>query len=139
MLHERLLETISKHVELLNNALKRGINWDDTLELYAILHALQIHAQAVIDYLLHTCSILNITVETPITCITELERRKLLTEKEANTLKRLVRFRNIVVHEYGAIDIDKVRKVINERGYYNVLLTIYKIHEYLRNNKILDP
>ncbi|MEM1598214.1 MAG: hypothetical protein QXP31_06475 [Pyrobaculum sp.] len=35
---------------MLEGAKARGINWDD---VYAVLHALQIHTQSVIDYLLH--------------------------------------------------------------------------------------
>ncbi len=55
-----------------------------------------------IDYLLHICATFKIPVETPIRCIEELAGRDIITLGEAEELKRLVRFRNLVVHEYGS-------------------------------------
>jgi uncharacterized protein YutE (UPF0331/DUF86 family) len=60
MLHKRILELIALHTDLLERIRGEEIKWDDILELYAVLHTLQIHAQAVIDYLLHTCAITGI-------------------------------------------------------------------------------
>ncbi|AEA13177.1 hypothetical protein TUZN_1715 [Thermoproteus uzoniensis 768-20] len=73
MLHDRLIEVVA-HVKLLDEAVERGAALDDVFELYGVLHALQIHAQAAIDYLLHTCSILGRSVETPLRCVDALHR-----------------------------------------------------------------
>ncbi|WP_258870221.1 hypothetical protein [Pyrobaculum aerophilum] len=54
-----LIEIIVAHTELLDRALRSGVNLDDVFELYAVIHALQIHAQASIDYLLYTCAVLK--------------------------------------------------------------------------------
>lgn len=105
----KLLETIAAHVELLDEAARRYVDWGDTLSLYAVLHAL--HAQAVIDYLLHACSLLGASVETPMTCVQALQQRGLLECDEADMLRRLIRFRNIVVHQYGSIDVERVKRV----------------------------
>ena len=139
MLLERLLETIARHVEILDEARRRGIDWSDTLSFYAILHALQVHAQAVIDYPLHTCSLLGESVETPISCIGRLERRKLLDAESASVLRRLVRFRNIVVHEYSSIDVGRVRRVVEGRGYHRVLEIIHRLHSRLAREGRADP
>ncbi|MEB3778635.1 MAG: DUF86 domain-containing protein [Desulfurococcales archaeon] len=139
MLHRKLLETISSHVELLDSAKRRGIDWSDTLQVYAVLHALQVHAQAVIDYLLHTCAILGISVETPMQCIYMLRQKKILSDDNADQLKRLVRFRNIVVHEYGVIDIDKVKRILENRGYHQAMQIIQNIHQQLQDKQLLDP
>ena len=80
------------------------------MSLYAGLHAL--HAQAVIDYLLRACSLLGTSVETPMTCVQALQQRGLLECDEADTLRRLIRFRNIVVHQYGSIDVERVKRVV---------------------------
>ena len=139
MLLERLLETIARHVEILDEAVRRGIDWSDTLSLYAVLHALQVHAQATIDYLLHACSSLGESIETPISCITVLERRGLLDGEAADILRRLVRFRNIVVHEYGRIDVERVKRIVESRGYTRVLEIIRALHERLREEGVTDP
>ncbi len=109
MLHNRLLEVIAVHTELLDKMRSRGIHWDDVIDLYAVLHALQVHAQAIIDYLLHTCALVGISAETPIHYIDELSRSNMISRGDVDLLKRIVRFRNIVVHEYGAIDMERVR------------------------------
>lgn len=139
MIHERLLEHISRHIDILDDAMRRGIDWSDILQVYSVLHALQIHAQAIIDYLLHTCATLKIPVETPITCVEELEKKGFLGAHEARDLKRLVRFRNLIVHEYSSIDLERVKKVVYTRGYRRVFEVILKLHERLEKEKLLDP
>ncbi|MDK6028929.1 hypothetical protein QPL79_06095 [Ignisphaera sp. 4213-co] len=62
MLHKRLLEIIAVHTDLLEKIRERKVDWDNILELYSVLHTLQIHAQAIIDYLLHTCAIIGVLV-----------------------------------------------------------------------------
>ena len=64
-----------------------------------------------------TCSILRISSETPIHCIYELERIGLIKEDDADLLRKLVRFRNIVVHVYGSIDVRRVMNIIDSQGY----------------------
>jgi len=59
MLHERLLEIVARYVELLDRVREEEMDFDDVLKFYAVLHALQIHAQAAADYLLHTCAVLG--------------------------------------------------------------------------------
>lgn len=89
---------------------------DDVFELYAVIHALQIHAQASIDYLLYTCAVLKKGVETPLRCVDELVREGLIKEEEGDTLRRMIRFRDIVVHRYGDIDVEKVRRFSKPAG-----------------------
>ena len=137
-IHERLLEIIARHVDIIDSFRKRGIDWNDIFHLYAVLHALQIHAQSVIDFLLHTCALLKIPVETPIRCIDELEREGLITRDESDMLRRLVRFRNIVVHGYSQIDVDRVRRVVEEQGYRKVLNIVARLVDKLRQRGILN-
>ncbi len=139
MLHEKLLEKIYEHVALLDEARKRRLHMGDMLGLYAVLHALQVHAQAVIDYLLHTCAVLGVSVETPIRCTQRLEEEGLLEAEEAALLRRLVRFRNLVVHEYGSIDVERVRRIMEARGYLDAAEAVRQLHERLRARGLLDP
>jgi uncharacterized protein YutE (UPF0331/DUF86 family) len=138
MLHERLLEIIASHVKLLDEA-RRRVDWSDTLSFYGILYALQVHAQAIIDYLLHTCAILGVSAETPFRCTEELQRASILAPEEALMLRRLIRFRNIVVHEYGSIDVNRVKQIVERRGYREALKVILKVHGRLRERGLLDP
>ncbi len=139
MLHEKLLETIISHSNIIDEAVKRGIDWSDTLQLYAVIHTLQIHAQAVIDYILHTCSILGVGVETPILCIAELRRRGLVSSEEEELLKRLVRFRNIVVHGYTTVDVNRVKAIVESKGYWSATRIVSKIQAELEKRNLLDP
>jgi len=136
MLHERLLEIVARHVELLDRVREEGVDFGDVLKFYAVLHALQIHAQAAADYLLHTCAVLGISAETPISCITHLLNRGLISAEETDVLRRMVRFRNIIVHGYSAVDPDKV---IESRGYFRVLSIISRLHSLLKAEGLLDP
>jgi len=51
----------------------------------------------------------------------------------------MVRFRNIIVHGYSAVDSDKVVKVIESRGYFRVLSIISKLHSLLKAEGLLGP
>jgi len=139
MLHDRLIEAVAAHVKLLDEAVDRGVALDNVFELYGVLHALQIHAQAAMDYLLHTCSILGRSVETPLRCVDVLHREGLLGEQDARLLKKMIRFRNIVVHQYGAIDVEKVEKILASRGYREVLRILTTLHTKLKERGAADP
>ncbi len=139
MLHEKLLEDIARHVSMLDEVALTGIDWSRWQSVYAVLHALQIHAQATINYLLHTCALLMCTCETPMRCVDCLQRKGFITEDEANVLKRMIRFRNILVHEYGSIDPKRVEKTLRERGYAKVFEIVKKIHGILEAEGLLDP
>ncbi|WP_414633180.1 hypothetical protein [Caldivirga sp. UBA161] len=50
-----------------------------------------------------------------------------------------MRFRNIIVHEYGAVDTERVRIIIESRGYGIALGIIRGLHNKLRGMGIIDP
>ena len=139
MIHERLLEQILRHTSMLDEVLERGIDWADTLQVYSVLHAPQIHAQATIDYLLHTCAAIGASAETPIRCIEELEQRNIIAPGRAEELKRLVRFRNLIVHGYAPIDLERVKKVFHGRGYRRITEYVLDLHKRLEAEGTLDP
>mgnify|MGYP001626278879 CR=1 FL=1 len=139
MLHKRLLELVAAHTDFLEKIRERRVNWNDVFELYAVLHALQVHAQAVIDYLLHACAAVGISSETPIRCVEELKRRGLIQAEDAEFLKRVVRFRNVLVHEYTSIDVERVKKAMETRGYVRVLDIVRELHKKLEERGLLDP
>ena len=79
------------------------------------------------------------TCETPISCVECLKNNALIMDDEANLLKKMIRFRNILVHEYGSIDIERVKNILKERGYVKVLEMVKKIHEVLKTRGLIDP
>jgi len=109
------------------------------LSLYAVLHALQVHAQAVIDYLLRACSLLGHSVDSPVRYVEALGRRGFLGSDEVGVLKRLIRVGNIVVHQYGEIDVERVRRVVESRGYWDVFLIVERLHRRLAEAGVEDP
>ena len=86
-----------------------------------------------------TCSMLRISSETPIHCIYELERIGLIKEVDADLLRELVSFRNIVVYEYGSIDVRRVMNTIDSQGYKRAYVIIKDLHKKLEESKSFDP
>ena len=135
----KLIENVAEHCTKLDEVSAQDLERGDWRTLYAVLHALQIHAQSTIDALLHVCSLLALEISTPMTCIEKLKLIGLLNSEEASMLKRLVRFRNIVVHEYGRLDVERVKHVIESRGYREPLKILEKLMKELRNRGVEDP
>jgi uncharacterized protein YutE (UPF0331/DUF86 family) len=47
-------------------------------------------------------------------------------------MKRVVRFRNILVHEYTSIDIERVKRAIETQGYIRALQIINELQKKLK-------
>ena len=54
-------------------------------------------------------------------------------------MRKLVRFRNIVVHEYGSIDVRRVMNIIDSQGYKGAYVIIKDLHKKLEESKLFDP
>ena len=135
---ERLLELVAEHTAFLDEMRGRW-NPRDKIIVYAVLHALQLHAQAAIDYLLHACALLGLAAPTPTSCVARLAEEGLLGGHEADILKRMIRFRNIIVHEYGRVDLARVEGVLRSRGYARILAILKELHEALAERGVADP
>lgn len=80
----------------------------------------------------------GISAETPIHCIDGLSKSGLITQGDAELLRRVVRFRNLVVHEYGAIYVVRVRGIVESQGYAMVFGIIKNFHDRLRSMGVVD-
>ncbi|WP_243671087.1 DUF86 domain-containing protein [Vulcanisaeta sp. JCM 16161] len=60
----------------------------------------------------------------------------LLSNEEFSRYRSVVRFRNIVVHQYGIIDTNVIRRIIGNREYREVARLGIKIVEELRKRGI---
>ncbi|MDK6028930.1 DUF86 domain-containing protein [Ignisphaera sp. 4213-co] len=78
--------------------------------------------------------------ETSIKCVEELKGRGVIRSEDAEFIKRVVRFRNnILVHGYASIDIERVKRVIETRGYAKAFQIIEELHKRLEESKLVDP
>ncbi len=138
MVLNKLLETLIEHTVKLDELLRRSFI-SVIGRLYILFYALQVHAQAVIDYLLRACSLLASSVATPIDGVTKLNAENLISEKEAELLKKMIGFRNIIVYEYGNIDVECVKVMFESRGCEAVTNIVIRIHGRLAERGLKDP
>ncbi|MEB3860251.1 MAG: DUF86 domain-containing protein [Desulfurococcales archaeon] len=99
---------------------------DDVVRWLALLHALQVQAQASLDLVARLSSLLGHTPSTPVEAIEALLLNKLITREEAAFLRRVVGFRNIVVHEYTAGSREIVETIVSERDHIKLAKLVEK-------------
>jgi uncharacterized protein YutE (UPF0331/DUF86 family) len=63
----------------------------------------------------------------------------MIRSEDAEFMKRVVRFRNILVHEYTSIDIERVKRAIETQGYIRALQIINELQKKLEKSGLLDP
>ncbi len=95
----RLLEIIVDTTYRIDREIERGYDlaaWGDQMKF---LHALQIQSQALIDLVLRSSSLLGHPPSTPIDAARYLVERSIMTREELEFFRKVLGFRNIVVHE----------------------------------------
>ena len=111
----RLYEAVARHTAMLDELRERGLrSW---VEEFAALHLLQVQAQALIDMVKRVAAELGHAPSSSSEAVEVLVAEGILTREEASFIRRLIGFRNIVVHEYFGVDMGLVRRVV-ERGEY---------------------
>jgi uncharacterized protein YutE (UPF0331/DUF86 family) len=63
----------------------------------------------------------------------------MIRSEDAEFMKRVVRFRNILVHEYTSIDIERIKRAIETQGYIRALQIINELQKKLEKSGLLDP
>jgi len=100
---------------MLDELRERGLrSW---VEEMAALHLLQVQAQALLDMAKRIASELGHVPSSASEAVEALLEEGLLADEEAAFMRRLIGFRNIVVHEYASVDMGLVRRIV-ERGEY---------------------
>ena len=78
-----------------------------------VVHNLQLAIQGTIDIASHIISDEGWGVPNTLAGLYDiLDEHKVIDEKLAGTMKRMVGFRNIIIHEYDVIDLDKVHQIL---------------------------
>ena len=60
----------------------------------------------------------------------------ILSNEEFSRYRSIIRFRNIVIHQYGIVDINIIRRIIGNREYRDVARLGIKVVEELRRRGI---
>ncbi|MDP2913008.1 MAG: DUF86 domain-containing protein [Candidatus Omnitrophota bacterium] len=89
-----------------------------------IIHNLQLAIQGAIDIASHIVSDEGWGVPNTLSGLFDiLKEYKVIDEELMGTMKRMVGFRNIIVHEYEEIDLDKAHQILTSRlGDFNEFL-----------------
>ena len=111
---------------------------DDVVKWLAVLHALQVQAQAAIDLVMRLASLLGYTPSTPVEAVESLLGEGLLSRSEAELLRKVIGFRNIVVHEYQRVSRELVARILAEKRYVELARLAKKLVEEVQRRG-LDP
>ncbi len=124
----RLLEVIVDITSRLDREVEKGYNLEEWGEQMKFLHALQVQAQALIDMVLRCSSLLGHPPATPIDAANHLAREGIMSREDLEFFRRVLGFRNVVVHEYTSIDMRLVDEILRERRYRRVMMLAEKIY-----------
>lgn len=107
---ENNLQRLKEKQNITLEELKKNIDLQDI-----ILHNLQLSIQGCIDIASHIISDQGWTVPDTLAGLFDiLVKHKVISEELNGKLKKMVGFRNIIIHEYGTIDLSKVYAILIE-------------------------
>jgi uncharacterized protein YutE (UPF0331/DUF86 family) len=127
---ERILKLLLYYTSLLNNVKVEDL--DDVYKFFSAVYMLQAQAQALIDIAVKAAAALGMEVEGYIDAGAKLRAAGVIDEDEFKRYRAVVRFRNILVHQYGAVDAAVVKRIVRDREYREVAKLAVKIVEELR-------
>ena len=129
-------ENLTKLDELLSKQSPHTII-EDFYFMNSVLHILQVSIQALIDMACHLIS--ELKEKPPATyseAATILKKKDVLSKEEAELMKKMIGFRNIVVHGYITLSLDLVVRILEEKKYKDILKIAKRIMSYARNKNI---
>ncbi len=107
-------------------------------EQMKFLHALQIQSQALIDLVLRGSSALGHPPSTPVDAARYLVEMNIMTREDLDFFRKVLGFRNVVVHEYASIDLEIVDRILKNREYRKVMMLAEKIFREIAKRGV-DP
>lgn len=103
---------------------------EDDVTKRALLYALQVCVDVVMDVVAMATKDLGLTVEDDYTNIQKLEKEKVLAKRDAELIRRFNGLRNAIVHKYNRLDLDAVQRGLNKiEKLYNVLDKLVEVVE----------
>jgi len=132
----RLLTRINEYTVRLDELRRLGVSdWRDEM---ALLHLLQVQAQAFLDLLMHLAAEAGYSPSSPGEAAAALEAEGLLDRGELEFTRKVVGFRNVVVHEYAGVDLGLALRILGGREYARVAVLAASLVERARARG-LDP
>ncbi|MCE4599150.1 MAG: DUF86 domain-containing protein [Desulfurococcales archaeon] len=119
---ETILAEATSRLDLLASSRLR--NW---IEELAALHALQVQAQSLLDMVMRIAAELGYAPESPEEAARTLLNEGIITEDDYNFIRRVIGFRNVIVHVYMDVDMNMVERIIEYREYHRVSLLASKL------------
>lgn len=135
-----LLQLIGEHVGLLEakvDELGADALVGDTFLFYAVLHALQVASQALIDLAAHVAAEAGLGVPDRYAAVPELlAKAGALSSDETRVLRGIVGFRNVVVHSYASVSRHLVHELLAERKFRDLERLALRIVEWARERGV---
>ncbi len=123
------LEVFEEEMEFIEAKAKTLVVEDDVTKR-ALLYALEVCVDVVLDVVAMATKDLGLAVEDDYTNVEKLEKEKVLTKKESELIRRFNGLRNAVVHKYNQLDLDAVRRGLNKiKVLYEVLDKLVEVVE----------
>jgi len=127
----RLLKVAEEMARYLDS--KRGADLTDMDTWLAVLHALQVNAQALLDAVTRAAALASSPGETYRDAAYRLRDAGLLGDDDVAFVLRVLGFRNIVVHRYGSVDAGVVRGILERGEYWRVVRIIARLVEAFKD------
>ena len=137
-----LAENIYNNIKLLeknieNYSIERVV--EEEFLFNAVLHILQISIQSLIDLASHVIAesglgAVSTYAEIPIV----LEKHGIISKDESNIFRKIIGFRNVIVHLYLEVSKKLVKSLLKEKKYLDILKISQEIVEWALRNKV-DP
>lgn len=104
------LERLKERQGITLDKLRKNLDAQDV-----VLHNLQLSIQGCIDIASHIISDNGWVVPDTLAGLFDiLKKHKIISEELSGDLKKMVGFRNIIIHEYEIIDLNKVYKILKD-------------------------
>lgn len=129
-----MLKLLLHYTTLLDNLSVNDL--DDVYKYLSAIYLLQVQAQSLIDIMVKAASALGLEVEGYVDAGNKLMSVGILSGEEFSKYRSIVRFRNIVIHQYGIVDINIIRRIIGNREYRDVTKLGIKVVEELRRRGV---
>ncbi len=108
----RCLSQLKKHQGVTATELEKDLE-----KAWVVQHGLQLSIQVVLDIGSHILAAEGVTVQEYEDVFLELARLEVIPEEYAYEIKGMAGFRNLLVHEYAKVDMNRVAEILNNRLY----------------------
>ncbi len=121
----RLLKIVEERSVLLNEIKPEELG--DFKAYFSAVYLLQTQAQALIDLAQRAAALRGLEVSGYVDAGEKLRLIGLIDDEDLRLYKAVVAFRNIAVHQYAAVDVEVVRRILARGEYKKVVELARKI------------